>query len=65
MANGRRNRQEAYLWSSLSGKIFKSTDVDIARIIDHLHPPALKDDWGEKGKGLDRLVDIRRSFGIS
>ena len=59
MANGRlvqfegfRNRQEAYLWSSLPRKIFKSSDVDIARIIGHLHH-----DWGEKRKGLDRLAD--------
>ena len=42
VANGRlvqyegfRNRQEAYLWSSLSRKIFNSSDVDIARIIGH------------------------------
>ena len=56
VANGRlvqvegfRNRQEAYLWSSLPRKIFKS----IARIIGHLHAPALKDDWDEKRKGLD------------
>ena len=55
VANGRlvqyegfRNRQEAYLWSSLSRKIFKSSDVDIARIIGHLHPASLKDDWDEK-----------------
>ena len=39
-----------YLWSSLSRKIFKSSDVDIARIIGHLHPASLKDDWGEKRK---------------
>ena len=64
VANGRlvqfegfRNRQEAYLWSSLSRKIFKSSDVDIARIIGHLHPASLKDDWGEKRKGLGRLAD--------
>ena len=65
VANGRsvqfegfRNRQEAYLWSSLSRKIFKSSaDVDIARIIGHLHPASLKDDWDEKRKGLDRLAD--------
>ena len=46
VANGRlvqfegfRNRQEACLWSSLSRKtIFKSSDVDIARIIGHLYP---------------------------
>ena len=65
VANGRlvqfegfRNRQEAYLWSSLSRKIFiKSTDVDIARTTGHLRPPAQKDDWDEKRKGLDRLVD--------
>lgn len=57
-ANGRlvqfqgfRNRQEAYLWSSLFRKIFKSMDVDIARVIGHLHPPALKDDWDEKRNG--------------
>ena len=54
---GFRNRQEAYLWSSLSRKIFKSSDVDIARIIGHLHPASLKDDWDEKRKGLDRLAD--------
>ena len=64
VANGRlvqyegfRNRQEAYLWSSLSRKIFKSSDVDIARIIGHLHPASLKDDWDEKRKGLDRLAE--------
>ena len=64
VANGRlvqyegfRNCQEAYLWSSLSRKIFKSSDVDIARIIGHLHPASLKDDWDEKRKGLDRLAD--------
>ena len=64
VANGRlvqfeglRNRQEAYLWSSLSRKIFKSSDVDIARIIGHLHPASLKDDWDEKRKGLERLAD--------
>ena len=64
VANGRlvqfegfRNRQEAYLWSSLSRKIFKSSDVDIARIIGHLHPASLKDDWDEKRQGLDRLAD--------
>lgn len=39
---GFRNRKEAYLWSSWS-KIFKSTDVDLARISGHLHAPALKD----------------------
>ena len=54
---GFRNRQEAYLWSSLSRKIFKSTDVDVARIIGHLHPASLKDDWDEKRKGLDRLAE--------
>ena len=54
---GFRNRQEAYLWSSLSRKIFKSSDVDIARIIGHLHPASLKDDWDEKRKGLDRLAE--------
>ena len=55
VANGRlvqfggfRNFQETYLWSSLSRKIFRSTDVDIARIIGHLHPAALKDDWDDK-----------------
>ena len=64
VANGRlvqyegfRNRHEAYLWSSLSRKIFKSSDVDIARIIGHLHPSSLKDDWDEKRKGLDRLAE--------
>ena len=64
VANGRlvqyegfRNRQEAYLWSSLSRKIFKSSDVDIARIIGHLHPASLKDDWDEKRKGLGRLAE--------
>ena len=31
--------------------------MDIARIIGHIHPPALKDDSDEKRKGLDRLVD--------
>ena len=36
---------------------FKSSDVDIARIIGHLHPASLKDDWDEKRKGLDRLAD--------
>ena len=54
---GFRNRHEAYLWSSLSRKIFKSSDVDIARIIGHLHPSSLKDDWDEKRKGLDRLAE--------
>ena len=64
VANGRlvqfegfRNRQEAYNWSSLFWKIFKSSDVDIARIIGHLHPASLKDDWDEKRKGLDRPAD--------
>ena len=50
-------RKPIFVWSSLSRKIFKSTDVDIARIIGHIHPPALKDDSDEKRKGLDRLVD--------
>ena len=27
------------------------------RIIGHLHPASLKDDWDEKRKGLDRLAD--------
>ena len=45
--------KEAYLWSSLPRKIFKSSDVDIARIIGH--PASLKDDWDEKR--LDRLAD--------
>ena len=32
----------------------RSSDVDIVRIIGHLHPASLKDDWDEKRKGLDR-----------